>query len=175
MSTTLQDVPTGTYTLDPVHSTFGFVIGHNGVAKFRGEFEQVDAKLENGVLTGTAQVESVMTRVPQLTEHLVSPEFFDASDTPTIQFRSTTIRITDGATAEVGGELTIRGVTKPVTATGSVVAGQSSAGDELVGVDLQTTIDRRDYGLNWQAQLPNGDDALAWDVTIEAHLELAKA
>ena len=67
MSTaTTQTVPTGTYSLDPVHSTFGFAVKHNGVSTFRGQFEQVDARLEDGVLTGIAQAESVKTAIPDL-------------------------------------------------------------------------------------------------------------
>src|SRR5437588_7288293 len=94
MSTaTTQSVPTGTYSLDPVHSTFGFAIKHNGVSTFRGQFEQVEAKLENGVLTGTAQVESVKTAIPDLKQHLLAPDFFNAGETPTVEFRSTQVRI----------------------------------------------------------------------------------
>ena len=65
-------------------------------------------------------------------------------------------------------------MTKPVTARGSVATGANMTGAEVVGLDLEATIDRRDYGLNWQAQLPTGGDVLAWDVTLEVHLELAK-
>ena len=110
MSTTTtpsEQIHAGTYTLDPVHSTFGFAITHNGVSKFRGVFEQVDATLEDGVLTGTAHVKSVATALPQLKEHLLSADFFNAAETPTITFRSTDIRIADDGTAEVDGELTI--------------------------------------------------------------------
>jgi polyisoprenoid-binding protein YceI len=176
MSTiTIEQVPAGTYELDPVHSTFGFAVTHNGVSKFRGHFEQVEAKLEHGVLTGSARVDSIKTATPQLKDHLVSPEFFNAGVTPTIQFRSTDIRAADDGTAEIDGVLTIRGITRAVTATGSVATGHGMTGAEVVGFDLETTIDRRDYGLNWQAWLPNGGEALAWDVTLEVHLELAKA
>src|SRR5205823_7966341 len=108
-ATTIQQVPAGTFNVDPVHSTFGFAIKHNGVSAFRGQFEQVDARLEDGVLTGTAQVESVKTAIPELKQHLLTPDFFNASDTPTVEFRSTDIRIADDGDAEVDGELTIRG------------------------------------------------------------------
>jgi polyisoprenoid-binding protein YceI len=176
MSTnTLQQVPAGTYGLDPVHSTIGFAVKHNGVSLFRGQFEDVDAKLEEGVLVGTAQVESVKTAIPDLHAHLLSPEFFNAAETPTIAFRSTEIRIADDGSAEVDGELTIRGVARRVTAKGGFGTGIGITGAEVVGFDLEATIDRRQFGLNWQAPLPNGGDALAWDVTLEVHLELATA
>jgi polyisoprenoid-binding protein YceI len=84
MSTTIQQVPAGTYNLDPVHSTFGFAVTHSGVSSFRGQFDQVDARLENGALVGTAQVGSVSTPIPQLKEHLLAPDFFDAANAPTV-------------------------------------------------------------------------------------------
>jgi polyisoprenoid-binding protein YceI len=176
MSTaTIQQLPAGTYGVDPVHSTFGFAIRHNGISTFRGQFEQVDAKLENGVLTGRAQVDSVKTAIPDLKGHLLGPDFFNAEETPAITFRSKDIRIADDGNVEVDGELTMRGVTKPVTAKGTIGQGQNLMGADVVGLDLETSVDRRDYGINWQAQLPSGGDVLAWDVTIEVHLELVKA
>jgi polyisoprenoid-binding protein YceI len=174
-TTTLQQIPAGTYGLDPVHSTFGFAVTHNGVSKFRGHFEKVDAKLEDGVLLGTAQVDSVKTSIEQLRDHLLSEEFFNASQTPTITFRSSDVRIAEDGTVEIDGELTMRGVTRPVTATGSIASAIGLSGAEVVGLDLEATIDRRDWGLNWQAPLPNGGDALAWEVTLEIHLELARS
>jgi polyisoprenoid-binding protein YceI len=176
-ATTIQQVPAGTYNVDPVHSTFGFAIKHNGVSTFRGQFEQVDAKLEDGVLTGTAQVDSVKTAIADLKGHLLSPDFFNVEETPTITFRSTDIRIADGADGEVevDGELTIRGVTKPVTATGTIAYGTGISGAEVVGFDLEANVDRREYGLNWQAELPKGGEVLGWDVVLEVHLELPQA
>jgi polyisoprenoid-binding protein YceI len=176
MSTaTIENVPTGTYSLDPVHSTFGFAVKHNGVSTFRGQFEQVGAKLEDGILTGTAQVESVKTAIPDLKQHLLTPDFFNALETPTVEFRSTDIRVADDGQVEVDGDLTIRGVTKPVTARGTVASGVGISGAEVVGLDLEANIDRREYGLNWQAELPSGGQVLAWDVVLEVHLELVKA
>lgn len=174
-TTTIQQVPAGTYNLDPVHSTFGFAITHNGVSKFRGQFEKVDVQLQDGVLTGTAQVESVKTAIDDLKGHLLSPDFFDAANTPTINFRSRDIRIGEDGGVEVDGELTIRGVTKPVRAVGSYAYGTAISGQEVIGLDLEATIDRREYGLNWQAELPKGGHVLGWDVKLEVHLELPKA
>jgi polyisoprenoid-binding protein YceI len=174
-TTTIQRPPVGTYALDPVHSTFGFAIKHNGVSTFRGHFEEVEAKLEDGVLVGAAQVESVKTAIPELKAHLLSPEFFNADETPTIEFRSSEIRIVEDGSVELEGDLTIRGVTKPLRATGSFASGQNMMGAEVVGLDLEASVDRREYGLDWQAQLPSGGDVLAWEVTLEAHLELIKA
>ena len=172
MSTTVfQPIPAGTYKLDPVHSSVGFAIKRNVVATFSGQFEQVDASLEDGVLTGSAEVESVKTAVPQLKEHLLSPEFFNAAETPTITFRSIDMRLGADGSAEVDGELTIRGVTRPVTARGTYGVATGLRGTQVVGFDLEATVDRREYGLNWQAPLPTGGNALGWNVTLEVRLE----
>lgn len=174
-TTTIEQVPGGSYGLDPVHSTFGFAVKHNGVSTFRGHFEQVDVKLEDGVLTGVAQVDSVKTAIPDLKAHLLSPEFFNAEETPTITFRSSDIRPGEDGKVEIDGDLTIRGITKPVTAKGTIAAGIGISGAEVVGLDLEASVDRREYGLNWQAELPSGGEVLAWDVVLEVHVELPKA
>lgn len=126
-TTILRSIPAGTYELDPVRSSVGFAVKRNVVATFGGQFEQVDASLENGVLTGSARVESVKTAVPQLKEHLLSSEFFNAAETPTITFRSTDMRLGEDGSAEVDGELTIRGLTRPVTARGTYGPRRASA------------------------------------------------
>jgi polyisoprenoid-binding protein YceI len=174
-NTILQRIPDGTYALDPVHSGFGFAVKHNGVSMFRGQFEQVDAALRDGVLTGTAQVDSVKTPIPQLKDHLLSAEFFNATQTPAISFRSTEIQVGEDGSATVEGELTMRGVTRPVAAQGTYGVATGLGGSEVVGFDLEATVDRRDYGLDWQAPLPSGGDALAWEVSIQIQLELTKA
>lgn len=171
-TSTSEQVPTGTFALDPIHSSFGFAVRHNQASIFRGQFEEVDAVLEDGVLRGAARVDSIKTALPDLTAHLLSPEFFDAERTPTIEFRSTELRIDADGGVEVDGELTLRGVTKPVIATGSFARSENFRGDEIVGLGLEATIDRREFGLEWQAPLPGGGDAVGWDVTLECHFEL---
>jgi polyisoprenoid-binding protein YceI len=173
-TTAIQQVPTGTYVLDPIHSTFGFAVKHNGISLFRGQFEQVDAGLKDGTLTGKVQVDSVKTAIPDLKNHLLAPDFFNASETPTIEFRSSEISVAEDGSVELDGELEIRGVSRPIRARGSFASGVGLSGAEVVGFDLETHIDRREFGLNWQAPLPNGRDALAWDVALEVHLELVK-
>ncbi len=172
MNTTVAQVETGTYRLDPIHSTFGFAVKQNGVSTFKGDFETVDAAFDDGVLTGVARVESVKTALPQLKEQLLGAEFFNAAESPTISFRSTAIALGGDGSAEVHGDLTIRGVTKGVTARGTYGAGENMRGAKVVGFDLEARVDRREYGLNWQAPLPSGGEALAWDVTLEVHLAL---
>ena len=174
MSTTIHQVPTGTYALDPVHSTIGFGVKHNKLATFRSTFDKVDAQLADGVLTGTADASSIAIDEPSFKGHVLTGDFFDVENTPTITFRSTDIRAAEDGSVEVDGELTIRGTTKPVIATGTFAAGGDAFGNERVAFELQTTVDRRDFGLNWQNQLPDGSNALAYDVTITADLQLVK-
>ena len=174
MSTTLQQVPTGTYGIDPIHSTIGFGVRYNKLATFRSTFEKVDGQLADGVLTGSADASSIVIDEPNFKGHLMTADFFDVENTPTITFRSGEIRPADDGSVEVDGDLTIRGVTKPVTATGTYAAGSDAFGNERVAFELETTVDRREFGLDWQNQLPDGSDALAWDVTISADLQLVK-
>ena len=174
MSTTVTEIPAGTYGLDPVHSTIGFGVKYNGLATFRSSFEKFDATLADGVLTGSADVTSITIDEPNFKGHLMAEDFFNAEATPTVTFRSTDIQVADDGAAEVPGELTIRGVTKSVVATGNVAAGPDPYGNERVAFELSTTVDRREFGLNWQNALPSGADALAWDVTLRVDLQLVK-
>jgi polyisoprenoid-binding protein YceI len=173
MSTTLEQVPTGTYALDTVHSSIGFGVKYN-IGTFRTTFEDVDAQLVDGALTGTAQVSSIKIDQPQFKQHLLGEEFFNVESTPTITFRATEIRPAADGSVEVDGELTIRGVTKSVTATGNYTAGPDAFGNNRVGFELETAVDRREFGLKWQNPLPNGSDSLAWEVVVSVDLQLVE-
>jgi polyisoprenoid-binding protein YceI len=174
MSTTIQQVPTDTFGLDPVHSSFGFGVRYNGLATFRSSFDKVDAQLADGVLTGSADVNSIVIDEPRFKGHVLAADFFDVENTPTITFRSTDIRPAEDGSVEVDGELTIRGVTKAVTATGTYATGGDAFGNDRVAFEVQTTVDRREFGLDWQMVKPDGSEALAYDVTISADLQLVK-
>jgi polyisoprenoid-binding protein YceI len=173
MSTATQPL-TGTFVADPIHSSFQFAVKHMKVATFRAGFDEVEAQLTDGVLEGRAKVESVsVTNPPELREHLVnSPDFFAGQD---IEFRSTDVELADDGTATVQGHLTIKGITKPITATGTYQAPvQDPYGGVRSALELTATLDRREWDLNWQAPLPSGDDVLAWDVTLSVNLELVQ-
>ena len=174
MSTTVTEIPAGTYALDPVHSSIGFGVKYNGLATFRSTFEKYDAAVADGVLTGSADVSSIAIDEPKFKGHILTGDFFDAEAAPTITFRSTGSTVAEDGTAEVTGDLTIRGVTKSVVAKGNVAAGADPYGNERVAFELSTTIDRREFGINWQNALPNGGDAVAWDVTLTVDLQLVK-
>lgn len=181
MTTIAPVALTGTWVSDPVHSTASFAVKHMIVSTFRAGFRQIDGRLEvdgdDIRLTGRVPAESIDVELDDLRNHLLSPEFFDVANTPDITFVSTAVRRGDGDgdTIDVDGELTVKGVTKPVHATGSIVGPAVSFGDaEVVGVELQTTIDKNDFGLSWNAPLPKGGFAISDKVTLSVHLELRR-
>jgi polyisoprenoid-binding protein YceI len=167
-------LPAGTYGLDTVHSSIGFAVKYNGIAKYRSTFEKYDAALVDGVLTGSADVSSIAVDEPNFKGHLLTADFFDAENAPTITFKSTDIKLGEDGEGEVTGELTIRGVTKTVTAKGDVGVGADAFGNDRAAFQVSTTVDRREFGINWQNQLPNGNDALDWNVTISVDLQFVK-
>ena len=173
MATDTQQL-SGTYTLDPIHSHVGFSIKHMVVATYRGSFESFDAKLVDGVLDGTVDVGSVKVKDDNLAGHLQSPDFFDAEHFPQITFRSTSITV-DGDAVTVEGELTLKGVTKPISGTGELSGPGATPHGEKLGISLQTKLDRTEFGLDWNAELPKGGFALGNDVKVEVDLELLKA
>jgi polyisoprenoid-binding protein YceI len=175
MSTTLQQVPAGTYNVDPIHSTIGFSVNHLGISAFRTGFASYTAQLVDGVLTGTAEVDSIQIDLDAFKGHLLSGDFFDAEGSPTITFTSTEIRPAGDGSVEIDGDLTIRGITQPLSATGTFATGLGPDGSERVGINLEGVIDRRAYGLEWNAEVSPGTNAVGWDVTLTAHLELVKA
>jgi polyisoprenoid-binding protein YceI len=172
----------GVYAADPIHSSFGFAVRYMGVSTFRGTLDNVTAKLEASseavALTGAAEVESVSIRSPeQFRAHVLGEQFFAADTHPQITFSSKDVRLSDDGTATVDGQLTIKGITRPVTARGTwSPPAADPTGKTRSHLALETTINRRDYGITWDAPLPNGGSALADEVTITAELALvAKA
>jgi polyisoprenoid-binding protein YceI len=168
-------VPAGTWGLDPVHSSIGFAITHNTVLTFRGTFAEYDAKLVDGRLEGSAKVASVVVDDENLAGHLQTPDFFDAEQFPVLRFVSSTIA-REGERLSLEGELTIKGVTAPVELAGTISGPVTDAyGNERVGLDLETTINRHDFGVSWNAELPNGASILDDEVVITADLALVQA
>ena len=178
MSTTAEQttaIPTGTWGLDPIHSSVGFAVDYSGAGTFRGGFKEFDAKLVDGKLEGSAKVASVDIDEPQLAGHLQTPDFFDAEQHPELRFAANSIA-RDGDAVAIDGEITLRGVTKPVTISGTVVGPTPDAyGNQRLAFDVETTVDRREFGINWNLELPNGVPALGHDVKITANLALVQA
>jgi polyisoprenoid-binding protein YceI len=162
-------LPTGAWILDPVHSSIGFELPYLA-GTFRGHFTDVDAKLTADSLSGSARVASVDVKDENLAAHLQSPEFFDAERHPQLTFTSDSIERT-GDEVKVRGEITIRGTTKPVELAGTIADPMTDAfGRERVNVKLETSVDRTEFGLNWNMPLPNGQPALQNEVTLVAEL-----
>lgn len=171
-----QEIPAGTWAVDPVHSSIGFAVTHNGVTTFRSGFERYDARLTGGEqprLEGTVEVESIAIDEEMLKGHLLSPEFFDTQRFPQLRFTSTELSVGEDGTLRVLGELEIHGEKREVEASGRFAhLGGDLAGKERVGLSVEATVDRRNFGLDWQAQLPSGGDVLDYAVTISVELEL---
>ena len=164
----------GTYTADPVHSSFGFAVRYQGVSLFKGSLGDVSATLADGRLEGAAQVESISIRTPeQFRAHVLSEEFFDAANHPTVTFTSSSVDLREDGTAVVDGELTIKGITRPVQATGTWAAPATDAFGSTRGhLALEATIDRTAFGMNWNMPLPSGGNALANNVVLSVDVSL---
>ena len=171
----------GTYSLDSNHSSFEFSVTHLGLSAYRAAFGDIDARLaaeSDGTiaLVGHARVDSISITDPDFRAHVVNgADFFEAGAYPLIVFRSTGIELGEDRSAVVSGELEIRGVSRPVTATGTYSPTITDPfGVSRAALELRATVDRRKWGLDWQLALPDGGDALGWKVEIAAVLELVK-
>jgi polyisoprenoid-binding protein YceI len=179
MATVAAQPFAGTYAALPVPSTFAFAVRHSGVFWFRGSLSDVAATLradrDTLALEGSARVDSISVVEPAaMRASVLGPEFFDAERHPEILFRSTEVRLADYGRAEVEGELTIRGIARPVTASGYYAPPRQSAFGEIAGLELKTSFDRRDFGFDWQIKLPGGGDAVGWEVEVDIDLLLRR-
>jgi polyisoprenoid-binding protein YceI len=171
--TTAQDRLAGNWQFNAVHSSADFSVKYL-VAKFRGSFEELDATLADGVLSGSAKIASISVKQESLVGHLMAPDFFDAEQYPEISFKSSSIDA-NGDDVTVDGELTLKGVTKPIHATGTLEGPtEDFMGNTRLGFTLETTIDRTEFGVSWNADLPKGGKALANEVTLVVELEFMK-
>jgi len=168
-------IETGTWTVDPVHSALGFEVRYMGIAKFSAPVEEFEAAVVDGRLSGAARIASVEVKDENLYAHLLSPEFFDAERHPEIGL-STGELVRRGDDVELEGELTIKGVTRPVTLRGTITGPVADPyGNPRYGLRLATTIDRTEFGIEWNADMPAGGKALSNDVTLRAELSLVQA
>jgi polyisoprenoid-binding protein YceI len=177
MMTTAVQPFTGPFSADPVHSSFAFAVRYSGLSDYRGTLSEVRATLSPGdaglILEGEAAVDSISIKnPPQFRSHVLGPEFFDVANHPTVSFRSTSVELADDGSARVEGDLSIAGTTRPVVATGSWFEPRPGPGGEKAGLELETRFDRREFGMDWQMELPGGGIALDYEVTLTAHLPL---
>jgi polyisoprenoid-binding protein YceI len=175
---TMTIAPAGTWSLDSVHSRVDFEVRYLA-GTFKGEFHEIGAELtvdgERASLAGTAKVASVDVKDENLAAHLQSPDFFDAERHPALRFSAEEIRLDGDGKVSVDGELTIKGITRAVAVTGTVSAPIADPyGNERIGLNLRTRINRTDFGVDWNNPLPSGEPSLANDVTILAELQFVK-
>jgi len=173
---------TGTYTLDPAHSRFGFVARHAMVTKVRGAFNDVEgtatidgANPANSGASITIRTASVDTRNEQRDQHLRTNDFLDVETYPTITFTSTGVQHAGGNDFSVTGDLTIRGVTKPVTVPLEFQgAATDPFGNARIGFEGSLVINRKDWGVNWNAALEAGGVLVSEKVTLEFEISAVK-
>jgi polyisoprenoid-binding protein YceI len=177
MSTTVTKLPTGTWSIDPVHSSIGFGVKHLGVSTFRGSFKDAAGSIvteDDAIrsIDGSVQVANVVTEEPALTGHLNSEDFFDAANHPELTFKSTSVEQTDDGRLRVTGDLTLRGVTRPAELDAEIEGvGDGPDGKTRIGITATGGIDRSDWGITWNAPLANGAFAVAERVTLTLHVE----
>lgn len=181
-TTTFSPELTGEYQFDTAHSRVGFVARHAMVTKVRGSFNEFEGSLHvdaadpgRSSVNVTIEVASVDTRNEQRDGHLRTNDFFDAPTYPKITFVSTGIEQVDESHFDVAGDLTIRGITKPVTLaleyTGSA---KDPFGNQRIGFEGTTTINRSDFGVNFNATLETGGVLVSEKATIELEISAIK-
>ena len=172
-----------TYTIDPAHSTAGFKVRHMMVANVRGEFSGISGTVQydaenpaNSRLALTIQAASIDTRNADRDAHLRSNDFFAMDRFPQISFVSTGVEAVDEWTYRVTGDLTIKDVTRPVTVdfeyTGAAV---DPFGNHRIGLEGTTTINRKDWGVSWNAPLEAGGVLVSEKVTLEFEVSAIRA
>ena len=177
MESTTTIAPAGTtWAADPIHSDVAFEVEYAGVSTFRGSFRDFDATLEGSTLAGSARVASVDVKDEQLSGHLQSPDFFDAERHPEIAFRAEQLTVADDGAVHGSGELTLKGITKPVELKGRLASAPSvdPFGRERLGLTLETAIDRNEYGIAWNAPNQSGGNYLGDEVTLKADLTFVR-
>jgi len=173
---------TGSYTLDPAHTRIGFVARHAMVTKVRGAFNEFEgtatldgANPANSSAQVTISTASIDTRNAQRDGHLRSNDFLAMDEYPQITFVSTGARQVDASTFELTGDLTIKGVTNPITIPFSFEgAAKDPFGNLRVGFEGAVTINRKDYGITWNAALETGGVLVSDKVTLEFEISAVK-
>jgi polyisoprenoid-binding protein YceI len=174
-------IPSGTWAVDPSHSTVGFSVKHLGIATVRGQFEQfegtleIDDDLSAARANGTIQAASVDTNEAARDEHLRSADFFGAEANPEIRFESKAIRPLDEDTFEIEGDLSMSGVTNPVTLTAVVEGTETDPwGNDRVGLEVTGRINRGDWNMTFNQALGSGNLLVGEKVTLSLDISAVK-
>jgi polyisoprenoid-binding protein YceI len=178
---TVSPVIAGTWTVDPAHSTVGFSVKHLGIATVRGQFEDFEGTLEIGEdlsssrAYGTVKGASINTNDAGRDEHLRSADFFGVEANPELGFKSTEIRQLDDDTFEIEGDLTMNGVTKPVTLTAVVQGTETDPwGNERVGLEVIGQLNRGDWNMTFNQALGSGNLLVGEKVKLELDISAIK-
>jgi polyisoprenoid-binding protein YceI len=170
-ATASTSIPVGTWNIDPSHSSVEFTVKHMGIATVRGQATKFEGAIEStgeqAGLKGTVDAASITTHDEQRDQHLGAPDFFDVQRFPQIAVNAESIEVAGDGTVRIPAEITLKGVTKPVELTGSYTGtGTDPWGNERIGVEVSATIDRREFGLEWNQPLPGGGLLVSNDVTL---------
>jgi polyisoprenoid-binding protein YceI len=171
-----------TWQIDPAHSRAQFTARHLGISNVRGDFHNISGSAEydgkdvtKAKIKATIDVNTITTHVAQRDTHLKSPDFLDAAKYPTMTFESTSITAAGPGKYKMTGNLTMHGVTKPVTfdleAVSDVITDPMN-GARRVGAAASATINRKDFGVNYDSKLPNGTPSVSDEIKVQLDVEL---
>ena len=167
-------IPAGTWAIDPVWSSLEFEVKKLGLVTIKGRVPGFAGTIRGGEspsIEGTVDPSSITTFDETRDGHLQSPDFFDTQRYPELRFESTSVESRGDDELVVEGSLTIKGSTKPVQLQGRYVgAGRDPSGNDRIAVELEGTVDRTDFGLEWNAPLPGGGFLLPNEVVLKANL-----
>lgn len=174
-------IPTGTWNVDPTHSSIEFRVKHLGISSVRGTFDEFEGTLENGDditsarVSGKVNAASVNTNEDKRDEHLRSADFFDTDNHPEITFESTSITPVDEDTFEVTGDVTMHGVTNPITLVAEMTGNEQDPwGNERVGLEAIAKIDRSDWDMKFNQALGSGNLVVSDKVVITLDISAVK-
>ena len=177
-------ISTSTWNIDPTHSVAEFKVKHMMISNVKGQFSKLSGTLTRDEsdptrdrVEATIEAASIQTRDEQRDNHLKSADFFDVEKFPTLQFKSTGIRIVREGELSVEGELTIHGISRKVSfaVEGPTPAAKDPWGNTRIAVSATTKINRKDFGLTWNAALETGGILVGEDVTITLDIQFVKA
>lgn len=180
MSATQTSLPTGTWNVDPSHSRVGFRVKHLGISTVRGEFGDFEGQLviaDDGTATakGNVKVDAIDTSDADRDTHLKAPDFFDVENYPEITFESTSVSAKDEDTYEIAGDLTMHGVTHPITLTAELGGQETDPfGNDRVGLEVTGEIARSDWGMKFNMALGSGNLAVSDKIKLDLDISAVK-
>ncbi|MFV0604314.1 MAG: YceI family protein [Niabella sp.] len=171
-----------TWTIDPMHSEIGFKVRHLVISTVSGKFEKFEGTVEadddsfnDASISFSADIDSINTGVGDRDAHLKSPDFFDGTQHPTLKFQSTGFTKKNDSDFELNGNLTLRGVTKPISLQAELGGiGPNAYGQTVAGFELAGKFNRKDFGLNWSAVTEAGGVVVSDEVKLSINIELVK-